>query len=302
MEWKSRRQSSHIEDRRGGGGRRAGGISIIGIIVAFIAWKFFGVDPLQAYEATSQITQAQHQTTSSAINNPTAEQQEAKAFVSTILADTEDVWTPIFQQQLGRAYTPPKLVLFNGVVQSGCGTAQSAMGPFYCPSDQKVYIDTHFFKEMRSQMGISGEQNSTQLSRQDQAGDFAQAYVIAHEVGHHIQTILGISSQVRQQQQNARSQAEANAWLVRQELQADCLAGVWAHHNQQRTQFLQAGDIEEAMDAAHKIGDDYLQKKATGQIVPDSFTHGTSQQRMQWFSIGWKTGDIEQCNTFSARI
>lgn len=302
MEWKSRRQSSHIEDRRGGGGRRAGSISIIGIIVAFIAWKFFGVDPLQAYEATSQITQAQHQTTSSAINNPTAEQQEAKAFVSTILADTEDVWTPIFQQQLGRAYTPPKLVLFNGVVHSGCGTAQSAMGPFYCPSDQKVYIDTHFFKEMRSQMGISGEQNSTQLSRQDQAGDFAQAYVIAHEVGHHIQTILGISSQVRQQQQNARSQVEANAWLVRQELQADCLAGVWAYHNQQRTQFLQAGDIEEAMDAAHKIGDDYLQKKATGQIVPDSFTHGTSQQRMQWFSIGWKTGDIEQCNTFSARI
>lgn len=297
MQWKGRRESDNVEDRRGGAGKA--GISIVGIVVAFIAWKFFGVDPMTAYNTTAQITQGSSQQT--AIQNPTAEQQEAQAFVSTILADTEDTWTPIFKQQLGKEYIPPKLVLFSKSVKSACGSASSAMGPFYCPADQKVYIDTDFFKEMRSQMGISGEKNQTELSRQDQAGDFAQAYVIAHEVGHHIQTILGISSQVRQAQQQV-NQVEANKLLVRQELQADCLAGVWAYHNQQRTQFLQAGDVEEAMDAAHKIGDDYLQKKATGQVVPDSFTHGTSQQRMQWFSTGWKTGDIAQCDTFSKAI
>lgn len=298
MQWKGRRESDNVEDRRGGGAGKAG-ISIAGIVVAFIAWKFFDVDPMTAYNTTAQITQGSSQQT--AIQNPTAEQQEAQAFVSTILADTEDTWTPIFKQQLGKEYVPPKLVLFSKSVKSACGSASSAMGPFYCPADQKVYIDTDFFKEMRSQMGISGEKNQTELSRQDQAGDFAQAYVIAHEVGHHIQTILGISSQVRQAQQQV-NQVEANKLLVRQELQADCLAGVWAYHNQQRTQFLQAGDIEEAMDAAHKIGDDYLQKKATGQVVPDSFTHGTSQQRMQWFSTGWKTGNITQCDTFNKAI
>lgn len=299
MEWKGRRESDNIEDRRGGAGKKAGGISILGIVVALIAWKF-GADPMQAYQTTAQITQ-KNSVQATAPANPTAEQQEAKAFVGTILADTEDVWTPIFQQQLNKTYKAPKLVLFSQVVHSGCGTAQSAMGPFYCPADQKVYIDTHFFTEMKTKMGISGEQNQTQLTQQNQAGDFAQAYVIAHEVGHHIQTILGISQQVRQKQQQAKSQAEANAWLVRQELQADCLAGIWAHHNQNRTQFLKAGDIEEAMDAAHKIGDDYLQKRATGQVVPDSFTHGTSEQRMRWFSIGWKTGSFEQCNTFNAK-
>ena len=177
-----------------------------------------------------------------------------------MLADTEDTWSQVFQQQLNQQYTPPKLVLFSGVVNSGCGTAQSAMGPFYCPADQKVYIDTAFFKDMRTQMGISGEQNSTELSRNDQAGDFAQAYVVAHEVGHHIQTILGISSQVQQARQQA-TQAQGNQLSVRQELQADCLAGVWAYHNHERTQFLEQGDVQEAMDAAHKIGDDYLQKR-----------------------------------------
>lgn len=298
MQWKGRRESNNIEDRRGGGAK-AGGISIAGIVVAFIAWKFFGVDPMAAYNTTAQVTQGSSQQV--ALKNPTAEQREAEAFVSTILADTEDTWTPIFQQQLGKQYVPPKLVLFSKSVKSACGSANSAMGPFYCPADQKVYIDTDFFKEMRTQMGISGEQNQTELARKDQAGDFAQAYVIAHEVGHHIQTILGISSQVRQAQQQV-NKVEANKLLVRQELQADCLAGVWAHHNHQRTQFLQAGDIEEAMDAAHKIGDDYLQKRATGQVVPDSFTHGTSQQRMQWFSTGWKTGNIKQCDTFSVAI
>ncbi|WP_454666024.1 KPN_02809 family neutral zinc metallopeptidase [Acinetobacter calcoaceticus] len=296
MRWKGRRISTNVEDRRGGGGARAGGISIIGLVVAFVAWKFFGVDPQQAYQATQQVTASQ-QSNATAPESLTAEQKEASDFVGTVLADTEDTWTPIFKQ-LGKTYTPPRLVLFSGVIQSGCGTAQSAMGPFYCPADQKVYIDTEFFKDMRQQMGISGEQNQSELSRQDQAGDFAQAYVVAHEVGHHVQTLLGISSQVQQARAQA-SQTEGNQLSVRQELQADCLAGIWASHNQQRTQFLEQGDIEEAMDAAQKIGDDYLQKRSTGQVVPDSFTHGSSEQRMRWFQVGLKTGDINQCDTFN---
>ncbi|MDC5240129.1 neutral zinc metallopeptidase [Acinetobacter baumannii] len=299
MRWKGRRVSTNVEDRRGGGGVRAGGISIIGLVVAFVAWKFFGVDPQQAYQATQQVTASQ-QSNATAPESLTAEQKEASDFIRTILADTEDTWTPIFKQ-LGKTYTPPTLVLFSGIAQSGCGTAQSAMGPFYCPADQKVYIDTEFFKDMREQMGISGEQNQTELSRQDQAGDFAQAYVVAHEVGHHVQTLLGISSQVQQARAQV-SQREGNQLSVRQELQADCLAGIWANHNQQRTQFLEQGDVEEAMDAAQKIGDDYLQKRATGQVVPDSFTHGSSEQRMHWFQVGLKTGDISQCDTFNNSI
>ncbi|WP_326518416.1 KPN_02809 family neutral zinc metallopeptidase [Acinetobacter sp. CAAS 2-6] len=297
MRWKGRRVSTNLEDRRGGAGAKAGGISILGLIVAFVAWKFFGVDPQQAYQATQQVTA--QQSTASALENPTPEQQEAANFVGTILADTEDTWTPIFKQK-GAQYQSPKLVLFSGVVNSGCGTAQSAMGPFYCPADQKVYIDTSFFQQMRQELGVSGEQNQTELSRRDQAGDFAQAYVIAHEVGHHIQTITGISEQV-QQQRSQVGKVEANQLSVRQELQADCFAGIWAHHNQQRTQFLEQGDIAEAMDAAHKIGDDYLQKRSTGQVVPDSFTHGSSEQRQRWFERGWQTGDMQQCDTFSVR-
>lgn len=299
MRWRDRRVSTNVEDRRGGGGVKAGGISIIGLVVAFIAWKFFGVDPQQAYQATQQVTASQ-QSNATSPESLTPEQKEASDFVGTVLADTEDTWTPIFKQ-LGKTYTPPTLVLFSGVTRSGCGTAQSAMGPFYCPADQKVYIDTEFFKDMREQMGISGEQNKSELSRQDQAGDFAQAYVVAHEVGHHVQTLLGISSQV-QQARSQVSQREGNQLSVRQELQADCLAGIWANHNQQRTQFLESGDVEEAMDAAQKIGDDYLQKRATGQVVPDSFTHGTSEQRMHWFQMGLKSGDINQCDTFNNPI
>lgn len=298
MRWKGRRVSSNVEDRRGSSGAKVGGISIVGLVVAFVAWKFFGVDPQQAYQATQQITAAQSQT-STAPEQLSAEQKEASDFVGTILADTEDTWTPIFQQ-LGQSYVAPKLVLFNGRVQSACGTAESAMGPFYCPSDQKVYIDTQFFKEMRQQMGISGDKNQTELSRQDQAGDFAQAYVVAHEVGHHIQNLLGISSQVQRAQAQA-NRTQANQLSVRLELQADCFAGIWANRNQERTQFLEAGDVEEAMDAAQKIGDDYLQKRATGQVVPDSFTHGTSQQRMHWFETGLKSGDLNQCDTFNNR-
>ena len=296
MRWKGRRESDNVEDRRGGGGAKAGGISIIGLIVAFIAWKFFGVDPQQAYQATKQVTSA-GASQGSAPTNMTPEQKESAAFVKTVLADTEDVWTPIFQQQ-GAKYVTPKLVMFSGATGSGCGSAQSAMGPFYCPADQTVYIDTQFFKDMRTQMGISGEQNQTELTAKDEAGDFAQAYVIAHEVGHHVQNLLGISSQVQKARQQA-NEAQGNELSVRLELQADCLAGVWANKNQQRTQFLDQGDVEEAMDAAQKIGDDYLQKKSRGYAVPDSFTHGTSQQRMQWFNTGMKSGDINSCDTFN---
>lgn len=300
MRWKGRRVSSNVEDRRGGGGVKAGGISIIGLVVAFIAWKFFGVDPQMAYQATKQVTSNTSAQASSAIENPTPQQQEAINFVGTVLADTEDTWHQIFKQE-GANYQVPKLVVFSGVVRSGCGTAESAMGPFYCPADQKIYIDTEFFKDMRQQMGITGEKNQTELSRNDQAGDFAQAYVIAHEVGHHVQNLLGVSSQVHKARQSA-STAEGNQLSVRQELQADCYAGVWANKTQQRTQFLEQGDVEEAMDAAHKIGDDYLQKKARGMAVPDSFTHGTSQQRMTWFNRGLNTGDVNQCDTFKAQI
>lgn len=300
MRWKGRRVSENLEDRRGGGGAKAGGISILGLVVAFVAWKFFGVDPQMAYQATKQVTSGGAQQQATGLTNPTPEQQEIATFVGTVLADTEDTWTQIFKQQ-GVQYTPPKLVMFSGAVNSGCGTAQSAMGPFYCPADQKVYVDTDFFKEMRTQMDISGEQNQSELSSQDAAGDFAQAYVIAHEVGHHVQNLLGISDQVQKARQKA-SEVQGNAMSVRLELQADCLAGVWAKDNHQRTQFLEKGDVEEAMDAANKIGDDYLQKKARGHVVPDSFTHGTSAQRMTWFNKGLTTGDINQCDTFNSSI
>ncbi|RZG68741.1 neutral zinc metallopeptidase [Acinetobacter bouvetii] len=298
MRWKGRRVSSNVEDRRGGGAK-AGGISILGLVVAFVAWKFFGADPQQAYQATKQATQQASSAEVKGLDNPTPEQQEAMDFVGTVLADTEDTWSEIFKTQLNMQYAAPKLVMFNGAVNSGCGTAQSAMGPFYCPTDQKVYIDTAFFKDMRTQMGIVGEQNQTELKRQDQAGDFAQAYVVAHEVGHHVQNLLGISSQVQKAQTQA-SKVQANQLSVRLELQADCFAGIWANKNQERTQFLEQGDVEEAIDAAHKIGDDYLQKSATGQVVPDSFTHGSSQQRMQWFEMGLKSGKIDSCDTFKA--
>ena len=297
MRWKGRRVSENVEDRRGGGGAKAGGISILGLIVAFVAWKFFGVDPQMAYQATKQVTSSQ-QTQGTSPENMTAEQKESLAFVGTVLADTEDAWTQIFQQQ-GTQYSPPKLVMFSGRDRSACGSAESAMGPFYCPADQTVYLDTTFFREMRQQMDISGEQNQTELSTRDEAGDFAQAYVIAHEVGHHVQNLLGISSQVQKARQQA-SQVQGNQLSVRLELQADCFAGIWANKTQQKTQFLDQGDVEEAMDAAHKIGDDYLQKKARGIAVPDSFTHGTSAQRMQWFQTGLKSGDVNACDTFKS--
>lgn len=300
MRWKDRNESNNVEDRRGGGGIKAGGISIIGLVVAFVAWKFFGVNPQQAYQVTQQVTSQSNQT-QQPVRQPTQDETEAKRFVSTVLADTEETWTQVFKEQ-GKTYTPPKLVLYTGLTQTACGAGQAAMGPFYCPADQKVYLDTSFFRDMKLKMGIGGDQSqSTELSRKDQAGDFALAYVIAHEVGHHVQNLLGVSKQVYR----LRSQSDertGNQLSVRQELQADCFSGVWARRTDERVKFLDQGDIAEAMDAAEKIGDDYLQKRATGQIVPDSFTHGTSQQRMQWFDRGFQSGDITRCDAFNTQI
>lgn len=310
MRWKGRRESNNVEDQRGSGGGGFGGGgaglplalfsrlgikgTIVVVIVGLIVWKVFGINPLVLLgggQMTGQQVQSQPY-------KETAEQAEAKDFVSTVLADTEDTWSQIFSQQ-GATYTPPSLVLFSGSTRSGCGAAQSAMGPFYCPADQKVYIDTSFFQEMRQKLGVSGDQqNSSEGTASDQAGDFAQAYVIAHEVGHHIQNLMGTSAKVQQVRQQS-SKAQGNALSVKLELQADCYAGVWAYHNQQRTQFLQAGDVDEALDAANKIGDDYLQKQAQGYAVPDSFTHGTSAQREHWFKQGFDSGDMSRCDTFA---
>lgn len=314
MRWKGRRESNQVEDQRGsssgsglGGGGGGSGLalalfsrlgfkgSIIAIVLGLIIWKVFGINPftLLSVQPTTQNVQ------SSQPYQETAEEAETRQMVGVVLADTEEVWQQIFAQS-NMQYQKPNLVLFSGSTRSGCGAAQSAMGPFYCPADQKVYIDLSFFKDMRQKMGISGDQqNSTERTVSNQAGDFAEAYVIAHEVGHHVQNLLGISDKVHQARQQG-GKVEGNSLSVKQELQADCFAGVWAHNNQQRTQFLQTGDVEEALDAANKIGDDYLQKQAQGYVVPDSFTHGTSAQRERWFKVGFNSGDINQCDTFSS--
>ena len=313
MQWKDRKGSNNVEDQRGrSGGGGLGGVgssmalmaifsrlgikgTIVVIIIGLIAWKVFGINPLallSGQPATQQVQSSQPYQEGS---------QEAitREMASVVLADTEAVWQQIFQAD-GKQYAKPTLVLFTGAVNSGCGAAQSAMGPFYCPADQKLYIDLSFFQQMREQMGITGDQQgSAQGNSANQAGDFAQAYVIAHEVGHHVQNLLGISGQVQQARQQS-NKVQGNELSVRQELQADCLAGVWAYHNQQRTHFLQPGDVEEALDAANKIGDDYLQKQARGHVVPDSFTHGTSAQREQWFRTGLNSGNVNQCDTFNA--
>ena len=313
MQWKDRKGSNNVEDQRGqssGGGLGGVGSSmalmaifsrlgikgtIVVIIVGLIVWKVFGINPLALLGGQSPTQQVQ----SSQPYQEGSQEATTREMAAVVLADTETVWQQIFQAD-GKQYVKPTLVLFTGAVNSGCGAAQSAMGPFYCPADQKLYIDLSFFQQMREQMGITGDQQgSAQSNSANQAGDFAQAYVIAHEVGHHVQNLLGISGQVQQARQQA-NKVKGNALSVRQELQADCLAGVWAYHNQQRTHFLQPGDVEEALDAANKIGDDYLQKQARGHVVPDSFTHGTSAQREQWFRTGLNSGDVNQCDTFSA--
>ncbi|MDX2231881.1 MAG: neutral zinc metallopeptidase [Leptolyngbyaceae cyanobacterium bins.349] len=283
MRWEFGRRSGNVEDRRGGG-RMAGPVvgGGIGTILLALVVTFLGGDPGAILE--------QGGTGNNATNQPAAQQpanDEGAQFVSVVLADTEDTWNRIFRQQVGRDYQEPKLVLFSNAVQSACGYAQAASGPFYCPRDEKVYIDLNFFRELKT--------------RHQAPGDFAQAYVIAHEVGHHVQNELGILAKVNQLQRQV-SEVQGNQLQVRVELQADCLAGVWAHHTQNSQNLqLEQGDIEEGLNAASQIGDDTLQAKAKGYVVPESFTHGSSDQRVRWFKRGIQTGDIEQCDTFNTR-
>lgn len=278
MRWQGRQGSGNVEDRRGRGGLAIGG-GIGGILVLVLS-LLFGGNPSDILNGGGGQPAAQQGT---GANGNTAAQDEQAQFVSVVLKDTEDVWNKLFQEQLGQQYREPALVLFSGRDQSGCGTATAATGPFYCPADQKVYIDLSFYDQLRSRFKAPG--------------DFAMAYVIAHEVGHHIQNQLGISGQVHEQQQRL-GKAEANALSVRLELQADFLAGVWAHHAQEMKNILETGDIEEALGAANAIGDDRLQMESQGYVVPDAFTHGTSEQRMYWFKKGFQTGDINQGDTF----
>lgn len=277
MRWKLGRRSSNVEDRRGGGvGPRVVGGGIGTIVIALIA-MFLGVDPSIILEPQGETYDSNNY---SRVSNP--EEEELADFVSVVLADTEDTWEELFSEN-GARYIDPKLVLFSGTVESACGYAQAAMGPFYCPADQKVYIDLSFYEDLRS--------------RHQAPGDFAQAYVIAHEVGHHVQNLLGISQQVYNLSQRV-NKVEANELSVRQELQADCFAGIWAHHAHRSRHILESGDVEEALNAASSIGDDRLQMETRGYVIPESFTHGTSQQRVRWFKQGLQTGNVNDCNTF----
>ena len=280
MKWEGRRQSSNVDDRRGmrgKGGLIAGG-GIVGIIVVLLQ-LFGGETGQQVASVVNQVAGGNQ--TQQAVERVelTAEQKKIGEFTATVLADTEDVWEKVFAQNGLGTYKKPTLVLFTENVSTGCGNATAAVGPFYCPADQKLYMDMDFFEELKSRFGAKG-------------GDFAIAYVMAHEVGHHIQTRLGTSQQVRQKQQGL-SKAAANKWSVAQELQADFYAGVWAHHNQK---YLDTDDIDEALSAANAVGDDAIQKRMQGHVVPDSFTHGTSEQRKYWFTKGYNTGDIRQGN------
>ena len=279
MRWERGRRSSNIEDRRGMriGGRGLAGGGIGAIVLALVA-MYFGVDPSVVLNQAGGPAPAEQQVARS------PEEERLKEFVSVVLADTEDVWGALFQQS-GQPYRQPTLVLFSGAVQSACGFAEAAMGPFYCPGDQKLYLDMRFFDDL--------------AQRHDAPGDFAQAYVVAHEVGHHVQTLLGVSQQVHAARQRA-GEVAGNAMQVRMELQADCFAGVWAHHADKTRQVLEPGDAEEALAAAAGVGDDRLQRQTRGTVVPESFTHGSSEQRMRWFARGMQTGDPGQCDTFEA--
>ena len=295
MKWQGRRGSSNVRTSSGGGKMIGGGIG--GIIIAGILWLVFGVNPMTALQ-TGQVVAGGGGSSSTEVAK--SDDRDTQ-FVKVVVADTEDVWGQIFQEG-GQTYNEPELILFNGQVNSACGSATSATGPFYCPGDQTVYLDVSFFTEMRQNLGISGDQQgSGDRENSGKAGDFAQAYVISHEVGHHVQTLLGISQQVAEASRQV-TRAQANKLSVLQELQADCFAGVWANRNQERVQFLEAGDIDEAINAAGQIGDDRLARAGGGAVVPDNFTHGTSQQRVQWFSRGLDSGDIQSCDTFSGAL
>jgi len=282
MRWMEGRRSENVEDRRGtrvSRGVVGGGVGAL--LLALVA-MYFGVDPSVFL---SQTTTEGGGTPGAVSANRTPEENRLADFVSVVLADTEDTWRELFRQS-GKTYREPTLVLFTDSVESACGLADAAVGPFYCPGDQKVYIDLGFYREMKERFRAPG--------------DFAQAYVIAHEIGHHVQNLLGISEQVDSARRRA-SEAEANRLSVRLELQADCLAGVWANHADKARQILEEGDIEEALGAASAIGDDRLQRQARGFVVPDTFTHGTSDQRVRWFRRGLDTGELAQCNTFKAQ-
>ena len=292
MKWEGQDQSDNVEDRRGeGGGGGIGGSGIGGrhiglgsIVIALVAGWIFGINPLTVLGLLS----------GGGSDAPAVQQQgpaphppagdKAAQFVSVVLRDTEKVWGQVFQAG-GSSYTNPKLVIFRGATPTACGTGQTAMGPFYCPGDTKVYLDLNFFDTLSRKLGAPG--------------DFAQAYVIAHEVGHHVQNLMGITGKVDAARAR-QSEAQANAMSVRVELQADCLAGVWAFHSQQSKGWLEQGDIEQALNAASQIGDDTLQRKSQGTVVPESFTHGTSQQRVSWFKRGLDSGSVNQCNTLDA--
>jgi uncharacterized protein len=289
MKWEGNRESDNVEDRRAGGGGGGGGflgggkIGIGTIIIALAAWGIFGINPLTVIQTMGGMDSSPAQVQGPATKPPATDMQ-AK-FVSVVLADTEDVWNDVFTKG-GATYSAPKLVLFRGSTPTPCGAGQAAMGPFYCPGDQKVYIDLSFFDTLKRQLGAGG--------------DFAQAYVVAHEIGHHVQNLLGVNEKVEQARRRL-SEKENNALSVRVELQADCYAGLWAKKANETRQILQAGDVEEAMNAAAKIGDDALQRASTGNVRPDSFTHGTSAQRAKWFNIGLQTGSVKSCDTFSQR-
>lgn len=295
MKWRGRRGSTNVRTSSGGGKMIGGGIG--GIIIAGILWLVFGVNPMTALQTGQVVTGGGG---SSATEVATGDDRDTQ-FVQVVLADTEEVWGQIFNEG-GKTYQEPSLVLFNGQVSSACGSATAATGPFYCPGDQTIYLDTSFFTEMRQNLGISGDQQgSGDQENRGRAGDFAQAYVISHEVGHHVQTLLGISQQVNQARQKV-TQAQGNHLSVLQELQADCFAGVWANRNQQRVQFLEPGDIDEAINAAGQIGDDRLAQASGRAATPDSFTHGTSQQRIDWFTRGLESGNVQSCDTFSGAL
>jgi len=281
MRWKGREQSRNVEDRRRGGGAKVvgGGLSV-GAILFFLAYTLLTGEP-----PTDMMKQMPGQTEVTTTRQ-TDENDELAEFTKVILKDTEDVWHKLFREQLNARYREPVLVLYSGSTMAGCGFASAAMGPFYCPADEKIYIDLDFFRDLKRKFGVSG--------------DFAIAYIVAHEVGHHVQKLLGITDAV-QRKRRYLSQKEYNQLSVRMELQADYLAGVWAHHIEKMKHVLDENDIEEAVKAAAAVGDDYLQKKYTGRVVPDAFTHGTSEQRVRWFLKGFKSGRIADGDTFSAR-
>ena len=285
MDFRNGRESRNVEDRRGQGGRRLGGGGKIGIgtiVLALIA-MYFGIDPSVVLNTSEMMSPPAIESTQPGQARSPAEDEMAR-FVSMVLADTEDTWGPIFKAG-GAQYREPGMVLYTGATRSACGVGQAEMGPFYCPADGKVYLDLSFFNELGQRYGAQG--------------DFAQVYVIAHEVGHHVQNLLGISDKVQQARQRV-SEREANLLSVRLELQADCLSGVWANHAHRSRQVLEAGDVEEGLAAASAVGDDQMQKRAQGYAVPDSFTHGSAAQRVRWFRQGLESGELRACDTFSA--